>query len=99
LTLLDKNIQKIVLWEARTYYLDKIMVKYFKRIIAPVIITICLIGYYIVYGTVIAKLNVPNIIKIVALVFSIIITIVTIMVLVERIKEIQRGEEDDLGKY
>ena len=75
------------------------MGKHFKKIISPVIITICLIGYYIIYGTVIAKLNVPNIIKIAALIFSIIITIVTIMVLVERIKEIQRGEEDDLGKY
>jgi hypothetical protein len=37
------------------------MEKHFKKIIAPVIITICLIGYYIVYGTIIVKLNVPNI--------------------------------------
>jgi hypothetical protein len=45
------------------------------------------------------KLNVPVIIKIIAVIVSIIITVVVIKVLIERIKEINGGEEDDLGKY
>jgi len=34
-----------------------------------------------------------------AFIVSVIITIVIIRILVERIKEINRGEENDLGKY
>jgi heme A synthase len=75
------------------------MEKHLKKVVAPVIITIGLIGYHIIYGIVIVKLNIPNIIKIIVLIFSIVITIVVIAVLIERIKEIKGGEEDDLGKY
>jgi hypothetical protein len=75
------------------------MGKYLKKLIAPVIITICLTCYHVIYGIVIVKLNIPNIIKIIALIFSIVITIAIIAVLIERIKEIKGGEEDDLGKY
>jgi CHASE2 domain-containing sensor protein len=67
--------------------------------IAPIIVAICLVGYYVMCVAVLVKLNFPNIIKIVALAVSIIITVVIIMILVERIREINGGEEDDLGKY
>jgi uncharacterized membrane protein (UPF0182 family) len=70
-----------------------------KKIIAPVIVVIC-ISVYIFTGVIIlTRLNIPNIVKIIALVFSIIITIVFIALLIERIKEIKQGEEDDLSKY
>jgi hypothetical protein len=75
------------------------MEKHINKFVAPVIVTICLIVYYIICGIVILRLNIPNIIKIIALIFSIILSIVIIMVLVERIKEIKGGEEDDLSKY
>jgi hypothetical protein len=62
-------------------------------------VSLCLIGYYITGGIILIKLNIPNLIGIIALILSIIISIVIIMELIERIKEIKRGEDDDLGKY
>ena len=80
--------------------LDKGIKKYFNKKIAPVIVSICLVGYYVLLvGLILIKLNIPNIIKIIALIVSIIFTVIIIIVLVERIKEINGGEEDDLGKY
>jgi uncharacterized protein (DUF983 family) len=78
---------------------ETVMGKHRNKKIAPVIVAICLIGYYIAGVIVLSKFNFPNIVKIIVLGVSIILTIVIIMVLVERIKEINGGEEDDLGKY
>ena len=69
-----------------------------KRI-GPIIVSICIIGYYVLLLFGLSKLNIPIIFKIMAFIVSAIITIVIIRVLVERIKEINGGEEDDLGKY
>jgi uncharacterized protein (DUF983 family) len=73
--------------------------KHLNKKIAPVVVAICLAGYYIIGVITLLKLNLSNTIKIIALIVSIIITMVIIMVLIERIKEINGGEEDDLGKY
>jgi CHASE2 domain-containing sensor protein len=73
--------------------------KHLNKKIAPIVVAICLAGYYIIGVIILLKLNFPNIIKIIALIVSIIIAMVIVMVLIERIKEINRGEEDDLGKY
>jgi energy-converting hydrogenase Eha subunit C len=70
-----------------------------KKILAPVIVTICIALYYAGVGIFLVKADVPATIKIAAVIMSIIITIVLIVVLIERIKEIRSGEEDDLGKY
>jgi preprotein translocase subunit Sec61beta len=70
-----------------------------RKKIAPIIVASGLISYYAAGATILIKLDFPNIIKIIALIVSIIITVVVIMVLIERIKEINGGEEDDLGKY
>ena len=70
-----------------------------KKTIAPIIVSICLIGYYLSIGFVLLRLNIPIIIKMAVLIVSIIGTVVIIMVLVDRLKEIEGGEEDDLGKY
>jgi hypothetical protein len=75
------------------------MEKHFKKKIAPFVVAICLIGLYIFYAIIFIKLNIPIVVKIIALVVSIIITVVVIKALIERIKEINRGEEDDLGEY
>jgi hypothetical protein len=72
---------------------------HFNKKIAPFVAAICLAGYYIVFAMAFIKLNVPRIIKIIAVMVSIIITVVVVSVLIERIKEINGGEEDDLGKY
>jgi hypothetical protein len=73
--------------------------KHWNKKIAPIIVAICFIVYYTSGGIELSKLNLPNTIKIIALIVSVINTIVMILVLVERIKEINGGEEDDLSKY
>jgi len=73
--------------------------KHVKKGIAPVIVSLCLISYYLSVGVALLKLNIPGIIKLTIIVASIILTVVIIMVLVQRLKEIKGGEEDDLGKY
>jgi len=73
--------------------------KYLRKIIAPVIITLILIAYYFVFGGFIVKLDIPVTTKILAAVIPFLLTGVTVYVMVERIKEIRSGEEDDLGKY
>ena len=70
-----------------------------KKMIAPVIVVLCIMLYYIIGIYVLFKTNIPDVIKIMAVILSILITAVLIKVLAERIKEINEGEEDDLGKY
>ena len=70
-----------------------------RKMIAPFVVVLCIILYYIMGIFVLFGFNLPNIVKILAIGLSIIITVVLIKVLVERIKEIKEGEEDDLGKY
>jgi Na+(H+)/acetate symporter ActP len=75
------------------------MKKKLNKTVAPVIVSLCLIGYYIAGGIIVTTLPILPIIKLIALIVSIIITVVIIMVLIERIKEINGGETDDLGQY
>ena len=73
--------------------------KYIRKIIAPVIITLILLAYYIVFAVFIVRLDISTSTKILAAVIPILLAGVTVFVLTERIIEIRSGEEDDLGKY
>ena len=69
-----------------------------RKMVAPIIVTILMILYYVIYfGFLISLLNGiwKYLLGIIPLAFSILM----IMVCVERIKEIRKGEEDDLSKY
>ena len=69
-----------------------------KKMIAPIIVTICMILYYIAYfGMLISVLD--GIWKYLLCIFTFVFSAVMIKVCLERIKEIQEGEEDDLSKY
>lgn len=71
---------------------------HFKKLIAPIIVAIVLILYFIVYfGFLITLLNGywKYLLGIIPIVFAVII----VYVCVERINEIRSGEEDDLSKY
>lgn len=70
-----------------------------NKLIAPIIVVICIAFYYITMGTVFVKLAIPVVIKIMGLIVSVVITIILVIAFIERIKEIRSGEEDDLGKY
>lgn len=68
--------------------------------IAPVVIVALISIYYIAFGVIFAYMNgVPMLAKIIALVVPALLSGVAITVLIQRIKEIKKGEDDDLSKY
>lgn len=68
--------------------------------IAPVVIVALISIYYIAIGVIFAYMNgVPMLAKIIALVVPAFLSGVAITVLIQRIKEIKKGEDDDLSKY
>ena len=71
-----------------------------KRYAVPIIITLILLLYLIVYfGVLIAIL--PKDWKYVLFIFPLALAVIGLLIYVciDRIKEIRSGEEDDLGKY
>lgn len=69
-----------------------------KKMIAPILISVIIILYYVLYfGILIALLG--GIWKYVLGIVPLLFGCVMIKVCVERIKEIKEGEEDDLSKY
>lgn len=68
--------------------------------IAPVVIVALISIYYIAIGVIFAYMNgVSMLAKIIALVVPALLSGVAITVLIQRIKEIKKGEDDDLSKY
>ena len=68
--------------------------------IAPVVIVALISIYYIAIGVIFAYMNgVLHVAKITALVVPALQSGVAITVLIQRIKEIKKGEDDDLSKY
>ena len=70
-----------------------------KKLIAPVIITVLLIVYFVFFAIIWLFNPVFLIIKIIGIIIPLVLIGVSVFVLVERIKEIRSGEEDDLSKY
>ncbi|GHU23972.1 hypothetical protein FACS1894172_16430 [Spirochaetia bacterium] len=79
--------------------MDLIMNNHTKKMIAPIVVVICLAVYYTAIGIILLNIALPTIVKIAFIGVSILVTIVIILVMIERIKEIKKGEEDDLSKY
>ena len=74
------------------------MKSHFKKMIAPIVVTIIMAMYYIVYfGFLIWFLE--GVWKYALGIVPLALIAVTVMVCIERIKEIKKGEEDDLSKY
>lgn len=72
--------------------------EHMKKMIAPIIVTVLVILYYVLYFGILIYL-VPGVFKIIIGIIPLIFTGLMIYVCVERIKEINGGEEDDLSKY
>ena len=70
-----------------------------KKMIAPVVVVLCLVAYYASGVLILIKLTVPVPVKVIAAAAALAISAAFIAVLVERIREIKKGEEDDLGNY
>ena len=71
---------------------------YKNKMIAPIVISVIIILYYVVYfGILIAVLD--GIWKWFLGIISLAFSAVMLKVCIERINEIKKGEEDDLSKY
>lgn len=69
-----------------------------KKMTAPIVITIIMILYYVIYfGFLITLLD--GIWKYALGIIPIIFSIIMVKVCIERINEIKKGEEDDISKY
>lgn len=69
-----------------------------RKILAPIIISVIIVLYYVVYfGILIALLD--GIWKWLLGIIPLVLSAVMLKVCLERINEIKKGEEDDLSKY
>ena len=69
-----------------------------KKMRAPIIVSVLMILYYVIYfGVLISLLD--GVFKYAFGIIPIIFSIVMIKVCIERINEIKGGEEDDISKY
>ena len=69
-----------------------------KKMVAPIVVTILMILYYVVYFGVLISV-VEGVWKYVLGIIPLIFSVVMVKVCIERINEIKKGEEDDLSKY
>ena len=69
-----------------------------KKLIAPIVVSVIMVLYYVVYfGILIALLD--GIWKWLLGIIPLALSAATLKVCIERINEIKKGEEDDLSKY
>ena len=69
-----------------------------RKMVAPIVVTVIMILYYVVYfGFLISMLH--GIPAILLGIIPLALAILTVVVCIERIREIKKGEEDDLSKY
>lgn len=69
-----------------------------KKMVAPIVVSIIVILYYVVYfGLLMALLD--GVWKYVLGIIPLALSAVMVKVCIERINEIKEGEEDDISKY
>jgi len=69
-----------------------------KKMTAPIMISVIIILYYVVYFGVLITL-LEGIWKYILGIIPLVLSIVMVKVCIERINEIKKGEEDDISKY
>lgn len=76
------------------------MKKHSRKLIAPVIISVLLVLYYIFIAAVFVTTDgIPTVAKFFMVIIPLALSGVMIGVLISRINEIRSGEEDDISKY
>jgi hypothetical protein len=71
----------------------------YRKMIAPAIISLLILVYYLFIVRLLFLLALPGYVKALILVVPLGVAAGLAIVLAERIKEIRSGEEDDLSKY
>ena len=69
-----------------------------RKMVAPILVTIFMVLYYVVYFGFLMSL-LQGIWKYTVGIIPRVFSCITIKVCIERINEIKKGEEDDLSKY
>ena len=69
-----------------------------RKFVAPIVVTVLIVLYYFLYFAFLISL-LDGFIKIFLGVMPIVFSALTIIVCIERIKEIKKGEENDISKY
>ena len=69
-----------------------------RKMVAPILVTIFMVLYYVVYFGFLMSL-LQGIWKYALGIIPLVFSGITIKVCIERINEIKKGEEDDLSKY
>lgn len=69
-----------------------------KKMVAPIVVAIIMILYFVVYFSFLITL-IDGIWKYMFGIIPVIFSLVMIKVCIERIKEIKKGEENDISKY
>ena len=69
-----------------------------KKMVAPIVVTVLMIAYYIIYFGFLITL-VSGIWKYALGIIPLVFSIVMVKVCIERINEIKKGEENDLSQY
>ena len=75
------------------------MKKHGKKMIAPIVITVLVILYFIAFFGFLIYLIDNIVLKLLSGIIPALLAAVMIYVCIQRIKEIKGGEEDDLGQY
>ena len=75
------------------------MTSHLAKMMAPLMIVLVFISYYITLAWTMINFDFSILIKIVIVLGSIAVSLMLIWVLIDSIKEIRKGEEDDLSKY
>ena len=70
----------------------------FKKMIAPIVITAMLALYCVLYFCILFTL-LDGIAKYALGIIPLILLVMMVLVCIERIKEIKKGDEDDISKY
>lgn len=72
--------------------------KHKKEMIAPIVISVIVVAYYVVYfGFIISNLS--GVWKYFLGIIPLVLSVIMIKVCIERINEIKKGENDDISKY
>ena len=69
-----------------------------KKMAAPIVVTVIMVLYYIVYFGFLISL-IDGVWKYTLGIIPLALSVVMVAVCIERLKEIKKGEEDDLSKY
>ena len=69
-----------------------------KKMTAPIIVTVIIILYYVLYFCLLITL-LDGILRLILGIVPLVFSVLMVKVCIERIKEIKKGEEDDISKY